>query len=104
LRNIIELYAARHNGVPPGYADNDPSGEMGSNWFTDQLVMEHYLSEFPENPFNGKTFTKMIGNSTAFPTAPVMPFVYGWVYKPATKTIRLNWDGTDSDGIAYFDY
>jgi prepilin-type N-terminal cleavage/methylation domain-containing protein len=104
LRNAIEFYASRHNGVPPGYVDNDPSGEMGSNWFTDQLIMEHYLSEFPENPFNGRDITKMVGNSEDFPTEPFKPFVYGWVYKPATKTIRLNWQGTDSTGTAYFDY
>ena len=105
LRNAIELYAAQHNGVPPGYAGNDPSNTPVYVLFIGQLVLsEHYLSELPENPFNGKCGTKMIANNEDFPTEPVETDVWGWIYKPATKTIKLNWQGTDSAGIAYFDY
>jgi prepilin-type N-terminal cleavage/methylation domain-containing protein len=105
LRNAIELYAAQHNGVPPGYAANDPSNTPVYVFFIGQLVLrEHYLSELPENPFNGKCITKMIANNEDFPTAPVMTDVCGWIYKPATKTIKLNWQGTDPAGTSYFDY
>jgi hypothetical protein len=44
----------------------------------------------------------MIGNSELFPPNPTGQF--GWVYQPATKTIRLNWSGTGKDGIRYYDY
>ena len=105
LRNAIELYAAQHNGVPPGYAGNDPSNTLSSVLFFDQMVFsEHYLSELPENPFNGKRGIKMIANNEDFPTAPVMTDVWGWIYKPATKTIKLNWQGNDSAGVAYYQY
>ena len=29
---------------------------------------------------------------------------FGWVYQPATKTISLDWTGTDKNTIQYFDY
>jgi len=105
LRNTIELYAAQHNGVPPGSQNDDPSGVPGHLFFISQLVFaEKYLPKLPENPFNGEIFVEMIGNSEAFPTEPVEPYINGWVYQPATKTIKLNWAGTDSVGVAYFDY
>ena len=63
-----------------------------------------YLSELPENPFNGISKVEVLQDDEDFPAAPVDTDVYGWIYKPATKTIKLNWPGTDSVGIAYFDY
>jgi prepilin-type N-terminal cleavage/methylation domain-containing protein len=105
LRNAIELYAAQHNNVAPGYANNDTSNTPLYIFLTTQLAtVGHYLSELPENPFNRKSLVKMIGNSEDFPAAPVETSEYGWIYKPATKTIKLNWEGTDSAGVAYFDY
>lgn len=105
MRAAIELYAVQHNGVPPGYPDDDPSTEPAHVYFVNQLIStENYLSDFPKNPFNEKYNTKMINNDEEFPTEPVITNLFGWVYKPATKTIRLNWSGTDSAGVAYFDY
>lgn len=105
LRNTIELYAVQHNGVPPGYPFNDPSKAPTGPIFFVQLVRDgHYLSKQAENPFNGKAIVKMIDNSKKFPAKPVETDLYGWVYKPATKEIRLNWPGTDLDGASYFDY
>jgi type II secretion system protein G len=106
LRNAIEVYAAQHNGVPPGYPNNDQSLLPLNKPFSDQLTKTgSYLSGIPANPFSGKIVIKMIGNSEDFPTEPVpLTDLYGWVYKPATKEIRLNWPGTDSAGVAYFNY
>jgi hypothetical protein len=56
----------------------------------------------PENPFNTRQDVRMIGNSEAFPGDPTGGF--GWVYQPATKTLRLDWPGTDKSAIRYFDY
>ena len=105
LRSAIGRYAARHDDVPPGYPGNDTSNPPVYVFLTAHLVtVEHYLSEFPENPFNNNNIAKVIGNDEDFPAGPVETSTYGWIYKPATKTIRLNWNGTDSKGIAYFDY
>ena len=105
LRNAIELYASQHNGVAPGYPANDPSGTPNSKSFNTQIFgAGKYLSNAPVNPFNEITTISIIPNSTDFPTEPTMTFMYGWVYKPATKTIKLNWSGTDSKGTSYYEY
>jgi len=109
LRVAIERYVAEHNGIPPGYINNDPSRlavspGAGPAWSGQLVFNGKYLSELPENPFNGKWETLFIENSEVFPGEPVSTDIYGGVYQPATKTIRLNWAGTDSSGIAYFDY
>ena len=105
LRNAIELYALQHDGVAPGYQGDDPSAAMYSVTFKRQLTRNRaYLSEPPANPFSGQTVLKLIGNDEEFPDEPIMSDLYGWMYKPATKEIRLNWPGTDSDGILYFEY
>ncbi len=107
FRNAIELYAARHDGIAPGYMNSDPSQIAGRVFLEVQMVMPEwgkYLSELPENPFNGISKVEVLQDDEDFPAAPVDTDVYGWIYKPATKTIKLNWPGTDSVGIAYFDY
>jgi general secretion pathway protein G len=103
LRSAIELYTVQHGGVPPGYEGDNPQTTPTSSNFYDQLLVDRkYLSKMPENPFNNQKSIMMIGNSEAFPPNPVAG--YGWVYQAATKTIRLSWPGSDSEGIAYFDY
>lgn len=105
LRNAIERYAAQHDGVPPGYPNDDPSNGAslsGLTVYKQMVVDSDYLSEMPENPFNEDTTIEMVADSESFPTEPVG--FRGWIYKPATKTIKLNWPGTDSEGVRYFDY
>jgi prepilin-type N-terminal cleavage/methylation domain-containing protein len=104
LRNTIGLYAARHNGIPPGYPLNNPSANPSQATFKMQIVGFKYLSTLPENPFNGKFTLKMVGDNEDFPAKPVDTSTYGWIYKPKTKTIKLNWLGTDSAGTSYYDY
>jgi len=104
LRNVIGVYAAQHGGVAPGYPNNDPSKNPNKTYLLVQLTTGNYLKQLPENPFNGYQFLriKMVGNSDPFPDTPTGQFA--WVYKPATKEIRLDWTGTDTDGISYYDY
>jgi prepilin-type N-terminal cleavage/methylation domain-containing protein len=104
LRETIERYAAEHNGVPPGYHNNDPTGNPSGIVFQSQISQNNtYISEMPNNPFNQLSNIKPIWNSNPFPeTATTEEF--GWIYKPATKTIKLNWPGTDSEGVSFFDY
>ncbi len=103
LRNAIGLYAAQHNDVPPGYPNDDPTEKPTFEAFSSQMVFDgKYLSELPKNPFNGKSDIEMIKNDHEFPSEPEDE--NGWIYKALTKEIRLDWHGTDSAGIAYFDY
>jgi type II secretion system protein G len=103
LRSAIEVYTVQHRGIPPGYDGDNPLGAPSSAVFLTQMVTSgNYLKKMPENPFNNIETIRMIGNGESFPQDPLEG--YGWVYQPATKTIRLSWSGTDSDGIRYFDY
>ena len=116
FRDAIERYAAQHNGIPPGYVSNNIDSAPNGLLFLKQLAMATnssgeaingefgpYLTDTPENPFNNRLLVRIIENSQAFPSeAP--GGVYGWVYKPITKEIRLNWAGTDSEGQSYYGY
>lgn len=103
LRDIIERYAADHSGVPPGYPNDDPTRAPSSNFFRMQLCQNAaYLRKIPENPFNGLNSVSVIGNSSAL-SLEVAGGV-GWVYKPATKEIRLATPGIDSRTVPYFAY
>jgi len=105
LREAIERYALKHNNVPPGYINNNPNAMPTTRAFVTQLTInEFYLSEIPENPFNSLNTAMIIKNNQEFPSAPAMTQLYGWIYKPATKTIKLCWPGTDSEGMPYFNY
>lgn len=118
LRNAIELYAAQHNNVPPGCYNE----ELGSFLFTIQMIystntsgessgmpvkndthpLGPYISALPSNPFNNIKIVKVLGDNEEFLTDATGTF--GWIYKPSTKTIKLNWSGTDTGGVPYFDY
>ena len=105
LRNAIEHYAATHEDIAPGYPANDPSSSPGTRFFWMQMIRDRdYLSDEPVNPFSGQVTLKIITNAETFPVEAVETDTYGWIYKPATKEVRLNWSGTDSGGISYFDY
>ena len=103
LRQQIEVYSARHGGVPPGYANNDTTQNPSFLVFLFHMTSaEHYLSDVPENPFNGNKIIKVIGDAEQFPAEATGEF--GWIYKPFTKEVRLDWPGTDKKGIRYYDY
>lgn len=103
LRSAIELYTAQHGGIPPGYEDDDVATTPGREYFYNQLVRDgRYLMKIPKNPFNSLDTIQIIGNSGTFPANAAGGF--GWVYQPATKTIRLDWPGADKTTIRYFDY
>ncbi len=105
VRNAIEIYAARNDGIPPGYLNNNPDNTPTAPVFGEQMIKSgNYLSERPENPFSNISAIKVFGNNETFPESPVMVDTFGWLYQPATKTFKLNWPGTDSAGKTYFDY
>jgi prepilin-type N-terminal cleavage/methylation domain-containing protein len=118
LRNVIELYAAQHNGFPPGYVNGTPntmpsvvtkqfywaSNSLGQTNSESTVVynLGPYLPAIPKNPFNNINTLQVLNATTQFPEPPTGTF--GWTYKPSTKTIRLNYPGTDSKGGRYYDY
>ena len=103
VRNAIELYTAQHDGVPPGYPQNDPTQTPGWTAFWGQMVRDgKYIPKLPENPFNKSMLIKVIPNADELPTEATGQF--GWIYKPATKDFRIDWPGTDSKGISFYDY
>jgi len=103
LRNAIELYAAKNKGIAPGYPENNTSSLiMNENTFYLAMLSKGYIYAKAKNPFNGLTTIKMIKNGAIFPETATGTF--GWVYKPQTKTIKLDWPNTDSQGTLYFDY
>ena len=120
LRETIERYAAEHNGVPPGYPPGNLSAPSVLYALYDLVLKSTnasgqvadigtpgypygpYLPKVPQNPFNEKNNIVVIGNSTDFPTTSTK--IYGWIYKPATKEIRLDYNGTDSEGVRYLEY
>lgn len=103
LREAIERYALDHNGIPPGYYDDNPlNGFHTANVFRQLSDPGDYLSEFPDNPFNDLNGIQIIPNDSSFPAEP--DGTGGWIYKPSTKEIRINWPGTDSQGQTYYSY
>ena len=103
LRSTIGLYAANNGGIPPGYEDNRRSGAVDETFFRDQtVVFANYMRRIPENPFNNLDTILMVGNGQTFPSEATGD--YGWVYQPSTQIIRVDWPGTDEDGVRYFDF
>ena len=120
LRSAFELYTAQHNGVAPGYLDGNPLAVPNQTVMMNQLEKATtsagaiaelgtvgydrgpYLKRSPENPFNSRTDTKMLTNNEDFPQNATGQF--GWIYHAATKTIKLDWPGTDKHGVRYYDY
>jgi prepilin-type N-terminal cleavage/methylation domain-containing protein len=103
LREAIERYAADHNGIPPGYLNNNATSTPFDLYLYNQLCVDgNYLPQFPTNPFNDLYTIATFSNTASLPANATGNS--GWIYKPATKTVKLNWPGTDSQGKKYYDY
>lgn len=116
LRDAIERYKLDHNGVPPGFINETPTTDIliyaqftsytnsngdytGSK--TGTFILGPYLSEIPQNPFN-KIKTFILIDTETFPS-PASE-ISGWYYRPSAGEIRLNKDGTDSEGNSFSNY
>ena len=103
LRQTIARYAAKNNDVPPGFYLNDLSKLPTNDTVYVQLVLvEKYLKEIPENPFNNLNTMKVLDDTPL--TSDQVTGAYGWVYRPIEKNIKLDMTGIDSESKSYFDY
>ncbi len=103
FRDAIEFYAVRHNDTAPGYPGHDRTAVPTEDSFRLQLVVEaNCLRKLPTNPFNNLETVRVIKDAEAFPSDGTGN--YGWIYQPATRTIRLDWPGNDSVGVPYISY
>lgn len=120
MRTQIELYKLQHNGYPPGYVSGAgapiatvPLQLIGTTTMTgqaspstvpsDPFLYGPYLKNIPENPYNGLSSIAYVAAATAF-SAAVDGTSSGWLYKKETAEIKLNRTGTDSEGVAYYNY
>ena len=120
MRKQIEMYALQHSGIAPGYPNGDTTAAPSPMTFVWQMTYGSkrtgeyaspgtagypfgpYLRTFPKNPFNDEWGITMIANNGSFPAAATGNL--GWIYKPATREIRLDWAGADEEGVRYYDY
>jgi len=118
FRSAVELYAVQHNDIPPGYYDNGSitptflfyaqltnytsAKGFASTTKSQSYPYGPYLKKLPANPFNNEEIVRLLADDDSFPDSA--DGSYGWIYQPATKTIRIDWPGTDKKGIRYYDY
>jgi len=120
MRTQLEVFKAQHNGVPPGFPDQDTTKTPTEAVMVDQITMSSdqtgktaavstpgypygpYMREVPTNPLNGKTSVRVLSASDTFPSNPTDQ--YGWVYQPSSMTFKSDCLGSDSSGVPYFNY
>ena len=61
-----------------------------------------HISSNAVNPFNDRKTTLTLSEGEPFPAEATGQ--YGWIMKTDTKEIRLDWPGTDTNGVRYYDY
>lgn len=120
LRMQIEVYKSEHNGQSPGIV-NGTLYEGDTMWSqltgtstaggvaidspspSDSFPFGPYIRNIPKNPLNDLKTVTFLSSEADFSSAADGQSS-GWLYKPGTGEIRLNWIGTDSDGLSYVDY
>ncbi|MHC4387482.1 MAG: prepilin-type N-terminal cleavage/methylation domain-containing protein [Planctomycetota bacterium] len=120
LRTAVGLYAAQHNGTPPGYLPGWTSGPVAADIFGGQLCnatkadgnmalpgtagfpFGPYMRALPSNPFNKLDTISIVADGQEFPANATGAF--GWMYQAGTQTLKLDWPGTDKEGTRYYDY
>lgn len=124
-RTQIELYKMQHQGLAPGYAigfttenpEDVPVNELINQFVGTSTVKGRarsspipdgvylygpYLKAIPKNPFNQLNTIDYVSDSDSFSSRANGST--GWLYKRSTAEIRLNWPGSDKQGVPYADY
>ncbi len=120
IRTQIELYKMHHDGVPPGYingseaptallalqfsATTSVTGAVSPSTLPAGVYVNGpYLKKLPVNSFNKLSTIAYVAQATAF-SAAVDGTSSGWLYKKETGEFKINYTGTDSQGVAFSDY
>jgi len=120
MRNQIELYKLQHKGITPGYVNGSGAptallelqftGTTAETGAASPSIVPSapylygpYIKKMPENPYNKLSNITYVTEATAF-SAAVDGTSSGWLYKKETGEFKINWTGTDSEGIAFYDY
>ena len=120
LRTQVEVFKGQHRGVAPGYPDCDPTQEPTEAVFIAHMTQSSnesgqtrplgtagyrygpYFREIPQDPVNGKSSVKVIGNGQAAPSDS--DDAYGWLYQPESMTFKAACAGKDDGGRRLVDY
>lgn len=120
IRTQIEIYKMNHNGVPPGYINGSeaPTALLALQFTATTTITGAvspstipagayvngpYIRKLPVNPYNKLSTIAYVAQATAFSNA-VDGTSSGWLYKKETAEFMINHTGTDSNGIAFYDY
>ena len=120
MRTQIEFYKMDHDGVPPGYINGEGAPEpylllqfTGTTMVTGHASPDKvptapflygpYVKKLPENPFNNLSTIAYVPETSSFADA-VDGTSSGWLYRLVTGEFKINWTGTDSEGINFYDY
>jgi prepilin-type N-terminal cleavage/methylation domain-containing protein len=120
IRSQLEVYKLQHSGVPPGYVDgagaptatfvlqltatSTATGAVSTSTApVDPYLYGPYLKKIPENPYNGLSTIAYVSEGTDFSSA-ADGTSSGWLYKKETSEFKVNWTGTDSNGLAFYSY
>ncbi|MBI1367445.1 MAG: hypothetical protein GC162_02200 [Planctomycetes bacterium] len=120
LRRQIELYAAQHHNVGPGFRDGNTLSQPTESAFIEQMIgwtdgsgrasasnssvfrYGPYLRAVPADAVNGRASIRMINLGAPLPDKARGEA--GWIYHAGTLDIRPDALGADEQGVRYFDY
>lgn len=118
-RSQLEVFKAQHRDVPAGYPDCDPAQAPDEGTLVSHMTLASdsdgqtaavgtpgfrwgpYMSRIPQNPVNGKDTVEVLADGAA---VPVGDGSHGFIYQPATMTLKPDLAGNDPDGKPYEEY
>lgn len=120
MRTQIEFYKMEHDGVPPGYVSGvgtpeatlqlqftgtttETGAASSSTVPSDPYLYGPYIRKLPKNPYNNLSTIIYVDEATTFADA-VDGTSSGWLYKKETGEFKINWTGTDSEGVNFYNY
>ena len=121
IRSQIELYKLQHNGYTPGYVNKTAGTDtavierqlvgisradgLSSTATVPTVALPYgpYLRKIPKNSFNNLSTISVVPLATAFASV-ANGTSSGWLYKVETGEFGINWTGTDSQNVAFYNY
>jgi general secretion pathway protein G len=119
LRTQISVFEAQH-GFAPGYADGDTTSDPDQDLFVQQMTRSSdrwgtvaepgtegydfgpYFTEIPPNPVNSLQTVQILPNAQSLPGAG--DDSHGWIFHPASMTLKSDAIGADDEGVPFYQY